>query len=197
MAAPRLAPEVTEPSWTPLLGSGRWQLQLGGAHSVDVIVVILEGSISVGRLHEAWRSVVADAPALRTRLRATPAPEASVSPDIDAPLVVRLGDVDGAVSDLLASTYAVDAPPARAVFVPQAGGGALLIAAHHALVDGRPVSRAPCTITAVRRAPCGWCGVGPRSAGWTGRRSTSPRGARRACRSTPSIRSRTKERSPS
>lgn len=134
--------DASPDGWTPLAGLPRALLRLGGRSYADVLVVELVGSVSVTALARALRAVAARQPVLRTRLRAEPEPGVRVAHEVAAtlPFTVVLGPWTDAVAADLARPFPAEGLAWRAALVARRDGAHLVLAVHHALVDGRSLT---------------------------------------------------------
>lgn len=125
----------------PLRGMAKSLLQLGGARYADLLLATVEGPLSEAALRAATRALTERHPQLRADLRTdTYAVVLRPTAPTSLPLTWGRGDPDNVVHELLHAPYADGPTGWRLRAIPDGGRTHLVLAVHHALVDGPALS---------------------------------------------------------
>lgn len=129
------------PDWRPLRGVAAAQVRVGGFRNADVIIAELDGLVEAAALQTAMRALCARHPVLRAELRTTPEPRFRVRPQPLAAPVVELfdGPWQEAARDAISKAIGDRGPIWRLLLVP-GSPSYVVLAVHHAFVDGRSLS---------------------------------------------------------
>lgn len=132
----------------PLRGLERVQVGVAGHHDVEAIIVVLDGSVAEDRLRASASMLARRYAALRTTVpgRATGTLQVHASPLSDPPVERVEGPWERVVEGVLAEP--LGAIPWGVRVVADGDHDVVILAVHHALVDGRSLGCMVCDLLA-------------------------------------------------